>query len=156
MRLDLLSATGLAAALALSACSGGESDTTDTDGATEAAADVAMQAPVETEDAMVAGTDYNATGPIPCGTGGSFDATCEAGVKRGWDDEGGHLVEVTKPDGMKRAIFFDAAGKAFGADSAQADGSAGWDFVTSRDDDWTIIEYGPERYRIPDALVLGG
>lgn len=107
-------------------------------------------------DAKVAGTDYNATSIIDCGTSGSFSGSCDVGVKRKWDDEGGHLVEVTKPNGMKRAIFFDANGKAFGADSAQADGSAGWTFKATREDDWTIISYGPERYRIPDALIFGG
>jgi len=33
---------------------------------------------------------------------------------------------------MKRAILFDKDGKAYGADSAEADGSAGWEFVASR------------------------
>lgn len=107
-------------------------------------------------DALVPGTDYNATSTIQCGTEGSFSASCDVGVKRKWDDDGGHLVEVTKPNGMKRAIFFDASGKAYGADSAQADGSAGWTFKATRDDGWTVISYGPERYRIPDALIFGG
>ena len=108
------------------------------------------------EDALVAGTDYNATGKFPCGTEGSITTECDMGVKRAWGEDGTILVDVTKPDGMKRAIFFDKDGKAFSADSAEADGSAGWDFNASRDEDWTVIEFGPERYRVPDMLVLGG
>ena len=87
---------------------------------------------------------------------GTFDSSCKAGVKRKWSDDGGALVEVVKPDGRTRALFFDPKGKATGADSSQADGSAGWDFVTSRDGDKTIIRFGPERYKVVDAFVLGG
>jgi len=107
-------------------------------------------------DALVPGTEYNATTEIPCGADGKMGSSCKAGVKRKWDDAGGALVEVTKPDGRKRALFFDSSGKATGADSAQADGSAGWDFKATREDDWTVISFGPERYKVPDALVLGG
>lgn len=107
-------------------------------------------------DAKVPGTDYNATTTIPCGAAGKLDSDCKAGVKRKWGDDGSTLVEVTRADGRKRGLFFDAQGKAIGADGAQSDGSAGWSFKTSRDDDWTVIEFGPERYRVPDALVLGG
>lgn len=110
----------------------------------------------EGEDALVAGTEYNATGKFPCGTDGSITTECEMGVKRAWGEDGTILVEIKKPDGMPRAIFFDKDGKAIGADSAEADGSAGWDVKSSRDEDWTVIEFGPERYRIPDMLVLGG
>ena len=119
---------------------------------------LANEAPAstESEDALVAGTDYNARGDFPCGIDGAIDATCSMGVKRGWDDEGGALVEVTKPDGTTRAIYFDASGTAYGADSAQADGSAAYDFSVSRDEDWSVIEFGPERYRVPDMLVMGG
>lgn len=111
----------------------------------------------ESVDAKVAGTDYNATTTVPCSvSGGAPSLQCDAGVKRKWDENGGALVEVTKPDGRKRGLFFDAKGKATGADSAQSDGSAGWTFKATRQGDDTLIEYGPERYRIPDALVLGG
>lgn len=107
-------------------------------------------------DAKVAGTDYNATTILDCGFGGSAPTqSCEAGVKRNWGEAGTHLVEVTKPDGRKRAIFFNGT-EAFGADSAQADGSAGWDFDTSRDGDRVTIKFGPETYVIVDALIEGG
>ena len=111
----------------------------------------------ETGDALVAGTDYNATTILDCG----FDnkpptQSCNAGVKRNWGDTPGeHLVEVTKPDGRKRAIFFRGT-EPYGADSAQADGSAGWDFETTRDGDRVTISYGPETYIVVDAMIEGG
>ncbi|MFQ6537833.1 MULTISPECIES: hypothetical protein [Aphanothece] len=107
-------------------------------------------------DALVPGTDYNATAPVACGfDGGEPTGTCQAGVKRRWGEDGTALVEITKPDGRKRAIFFRGT-TAYGADSAQADGSAGWSFAVSRRDDQSVIRYGPESYVIIDALVVGG
>ena len=107
-------------------------------------------------DALVAGTDYNATGQIECGFDNAAPTRmCNTGVKRNWNEPGATLVEVSKPDGFKRALFFKN-GKAFGADSAEADGSAGWSFETRRDSDNTVIEFGPETYVVPDAFVLGG
>lgn len=109
------------------------------------------------EDALVPGTDFNATTQVPCSIGkGAATVQCDAGVKRKWGDDGTSLVEVTKPDGSKRAIFFRGT-EAYGADSAQADGSAGWDFKVERDDqDNSVVTFGPERYVIPDMLVVGG
>jgi hypothetical protein len=111
---------------------------------------------VESEDALVPGTDYHATTEVPCGFDGAEPTvTCFAGVKRKWGEDGTTLVEVTKPDGRKRAIFFRGT-TPYGADSAQADGSAGWSFEVSRVDDQSVIRYGPEIYVIFDALVVGG
>ncbi|WP_247713257.1 hypothetical protein [Qipengyuania polymorpha] len=107
-------------------------------------------------DAMVAGTDYNATAPVPCGFGGASPSqTCNAGVKRNWGEDGTTLVEVTKPDGRKRAIFFNGT-EPYGADSAQTDGSAGWDFTSTRDGDRVTIKFGPETYVVVDAFIEGG
>lgn len=107
-------------------------------------------------DALVPGTDYNATASVACGFGGAEPTgTCPAGVKRNWGEDGTTLVEITKPDGRKRAIYFRGT-TAYGADSAQADGSAGWSFSVSRRDDQSVIRYGPESYVIVDALVVGG
>ena len=119
-------------------------------------ADARMAQDQGSSDALVPGTDYNATASIKCGFNDAApDQSCDAGVKRGWGDDGTTLVEVAKPDGRKRAIFFQGL-EAYGADSAQSDGSAGWDFETSRDGDMVTINYGPETYVIPDALVEGG
>lgn len=107
-------------------------------------------------DAMVTGTDYNATTILDCGFDNAAPTQdCNAGVKRNWGEDGTHLVEVTKPDGMKRAIFYDGTTPT-GADSAQADGSAGWDFTTTRDGDTVTVKFGPETYVIPDAVITGG
>ncbi|WP_237164777.1 hypothetical protein [Paraurantiacibacter namhicola] len=107
-------------------------------------------------DALVPGTDYNATAQVRCGMGGkSPSMQCLAGVRRNWADDGSSMVEVTRPDGTKRAIFYQGA-EPFSADSAQADGSAGWDFETKRDGDTVTIMFGPETYVIPDALPMGG
>lgn len=100
-------------------------------------------------------TEYDATASVPCGIDGSIDTECDAGVKREFFEDGTTVVEITRPDGLPRTIFFMGI-EAVGADSAEADGSAGYEFSASRDDDWTVIEFGPERYRIPDALVVGG
>ena len=109
-----------------------------------------------TVDALVPGTEYNATASIPCGFGGAAPAeTCEAGVIRNWGEDGTTLVEVQKPDGFKRAIFFNGL-EPYGADSAEADGSAGWNFETSRDGDRVTINYGPESYVVVDAFIEGG
>lgn len=108
------------------------------------------------EDALVAGTPYHATTELPCSfDGGSPQRRCPAGVIRRWGEDGTTLVEITRPNGIKRAIFFRGV-EAYGADSAQADGSAGWAFKAVRRGDESAISFGPERYVIPDALVEGG
>lgn len=101
-------------------------------------------------------TGYNATAPVKCGFGnGPPEQTCQAGVKRRWGEDGTTLVEVTKSDGMKRAIYFKGTDP-YGADSSEADGSAGWDFDSTREGDQVTVRYGPETYVIVDALVEGG
>lgn len=118
-----------------------------------AGANTMEQASEESPDALVPGTEFHAVAEIPCGIGESIDATCKAGVKRNPDRTS--FVEVTKPDGMKRILFFQGT-NASGADSSEADGSSSYRFLWHREDDWTVIRYGPERYRIPDALIIGG
>ncbi|MFN6935027.1 MAG: hypothetical protein ACK4NZ_07735 [Tsuneonella sp.] len=110
----------------------------------------------ESIDAKVAGTDYDATAQVQCGFDGAAPTqSCQAGVKRKWGDDGINLVEVTKPDGTTRALYFTGT-KPTGSDSAQADGSAGWDFASTRNGDTVTIKFGPETYVIVDALVEGG
>jgi hypothetical protein len=107
-------------------------------------------------DALVPGTDYDATAQVPCGFGGAEPTSnCPAGVKRSWGEDGTTLVEVSKPDGMKRALYFRGT-TPYGADSAQADGSAAWDFAVTRRGDRSVIEFGPETYIVVDAFVEGG
>jgi hypothetical protein len=119
-------------------------------------ADANAGMPAADGDAKVAGTDYNATAELPCAVdGGDTRLRCKAGVKRKWGEDGTTLVEVTKPDGRMRALFFKGT-EATGADSAQADGSAAYDFKAERMGDETRISFGPERYVVPDAFVVGG
>lgn len=117
--------------------------------------DIASPASDEGEDAKVAGTDYNAVADIPCGDDGVLASSCSAGVKRSSGSDATSFVEVTMPDGAKRVLFFQGRTPS-GADSNQADGSADYRFLWHREGDWTVIKYGPERYRVPDALVVGG
>jgi len=144
-------ALGLLLAVSLAGCSA-EQPAED-----EAAPAAEANVSEESGDALVPGTDYHATSSVACSVdGGDTTAQCDAGVIRNWGEEPGEaLVEVTKPDGMKRAIFFRGT-EAYGADSAEADGSAGWDFEVMREGDVSKITYGPERYEIVDAFVEGG
>jgi len=82
--------------------------------------------------------------------GGQPTGSCAFGVKR--EGQGNGMVEVTKPDGRKRVIFFEK-GRATGYDASQADRSA---FKASRQGDLTIVHIGNERYEIPDAVINGG
>lgn len=109
-----------------------------------------------TGDALVPGTEYHATAQVQCGFNNQDAAqSCDAGVIRNWGEDGTTLVEVTRPDGRTRAIFFRGL-EAYGADSAQSDGSAGWDFESITEDGRIFISYGPESYVIVDAFVEGG
>ncbi len=145
--------TAAAFALLLAGCSGADEATLP---AADASASAAA-APAGSGDTLVPGTDYHATATLSCTLDGTPVAQgCPAGVKRRWSEDGGALVEITKPDGSRRAILTDAAGKPTGADSAEADGSAGWTLAaTQRDETW-IVNFGPEHFEIPQAFVTGG
>lgn len=111
----------------------------------------AGEKPAVGHDAKVAGTDFHATGNIPCSMGGGQPTgSCKFGVKRTGGGSG--TVEVTKPDGRTRAIFFDK-GKATGYDQSQADTGK---FSASKESDLNIVHIGSERYEIPDAVISGG
>lgn len=105
----------------------------------------------ESNDAVVAGTAYHATGNIPCAMAVAQPmGSCPFGVMR--KGKGSGTVTITRPDGRTRAIFFEN-GKATGADMSQADPSA---FRATRQGDLTIVRIGDERYEIPDAVIFGG
>ncbi len=135
-RIVLLSSLG-AGALLLAGCvtteTGGDSTSSPTAG-----------------DALVAGTDYHATGTIPCSMGdGQPTGNWPFGVKR--EGNGSATVTVTKPDGRTRSIFFEN-GRAIDADVSQADPGA---FSASKQGDLQIVLIGRERYEIPDAVIYG-
>ncbi|WGL15912.1 META domain-containing protein [Microbulbifer bruguierae] len=90
--------------------------------------------------------DFDATGKIPCG-----DHWCDFGVARAGG--GFATVVITRANGYPRALFF-RMGIATGADTAEAEGYR--EFTVTREDDNHLISVGPERYRIPDAVIYGG
>lgn len=96
--------------------------------------------------------DFDATGRIPCAQHAGQPVTeCDFGVSRAG---GGYAtVVITRPDGMKRAIYF-RHGIPIGADTSQADGYG--EFHAEKESDLNLIRVGNERYEIPDAIVLGG
>ena len=95
---------------------------------------------------------FDATGKIPCAQAkGQPMGQCDFGVARAGG--GSATVSVTRPDGRRRAIFFDK-GKAVGADLSQADGNM--TFRATKQADLYMIQAGEERYEIPEAVVFGG
>ena len=96
--------------------------------------------------------DFDANGKVPCAQhAGQPMNQCDFGVARAG---GGYAtVVVTHPDGRTRALFF-TLGVPVGADTSEADGYH--DFSAEKESDLHMIRVGPERYEIPDAVVLGG
>ncbi len=121
-------------------------------GITGAAAKASAKPAEEKAAASQAGVKkFNATGRIPCAQSkGQPTAPCDFGVQRAGSTA---TVMVTRPDGRKRAIFFEN-GKAIGADISQADGNVA--FRSRKQSDLYFIEVGDERYEIPEAVVAGG
>ncbi len=102
-------------------------------------------------DATVAGTNFNATGNIPCSMGkGEPTRNCPFGVVR--RGNGDADVQVTLSNGIVRFIYFQN-GQAVGYDRSQADPG---EFRASKESDMYIIHIGSERYEIPEAVIYGG
>ena len=103
-------------------------------------------------DAKVAGTDFNATGNIPCGRAvGQPMASCKFGVVREGDGRGS--VTVFWPDGGYRVIYFEAGTPAHYDES---DADAGAKMTVDRNADLFIVQLGGQRFEIPDAVISGG
>lgn len=99
-------------------------------------------------DALVPGTNYNATASVACDLR-AFPGTteCPAGVTRGGPGIG--TVFITRPDGFDRVIEF-ADG-----DVRPMSGVTSFDWSKSGDET-TIVVDGEETYVIVDAFVFGG
>jgi hypothetical protein len=96
--------------------------------------------------------EFDATGRVACARDRGQPMTrCEFGVARAG---GGYAtVVVTRPDGLKRGIYF-TRGELLGADTSQADGYP--PVSASKQSDLYLISVGEERYEIPDAVIFGG
>jgi hypothetical protein len=107
--------------------------------------------PVDADDAMVAGTGFNATGQIEC-TPDQDAATgmCDFGVTR--EGNGNGAVTVFQPNGVTRIIRFEGGTPI----SYEPVPQAGAEMTVTRDGDNSIIFIGPERLVIPDAVIFGG
>ena len=116
---------------------------------TEASDEMSLTTP--SGDGLVEGTNYHATGKIPCAMNISQPkGSCSFGVTRKGNGSG--TVTVAKPDGRIREILFER-GTATGYDMNQTDPA---EFNARREADMTIIRIGEELYEIPDAVIFGG
>ena len=98
-------------------------------------------------DAKVAGTDFNATGEIPCATAASQPMhSCRFGVVR--QGNGNATVTVFLPGGGERILHF-----ANGTATADGPGAVSVEKVG----DLNKVKVGSdERFEIPDAVIVGG
>jgi hypothetical protein len=98
-------------------------------------------------DALVPGTNFHATGEIPCARyEGQPMASCRFGVIRRGNGEA--TVRVFWPDGDVRNIYFEN-GKATSSDS-----DAG--ITSEKRSDLNMVFIGTnERFEIPDAVIYG-
>lgn len=105
-------------------------------------------APKASTDALVPGTNYNATSIVRCGRDpGHLTSSCDAGIKR--HGNGTASLYLTTPQNGRRTLQFR------GTDVVASDG--GLSFKVSRYGDVSIISVGPyEVYAINDALIVGG
>jgi hypothetical protein len=104
------------------------------------------------QDALVPGTDFNATGEIPCArNAGQPLGMCPFGVKRNGGGNG--WVTVSWPDGGSRTIYFEK-GRPSSYDQSQADGDK--TLMVGQNADLFIVTIGTERFEIPDAVINGG
>lgn len=103
-------------------------------------------------DAKVAGTDFNATGEIPCvRSSGQPTGSCRFGVVRNGGGNGS--ITVFWPDGGNRVIFFENL-TPMSYDESQAD--AGAKMTVSQNADLYKVTIGEQRFEIVEAIMSGG
>jgi hypothetical protein len=104
-------------------------------------------------DALVPGTNFHATGTLPCAREARGPmAQCRFGVTRTRGRGNGH-VTVFWPDGGSRVIFFEDL-TPVRYDESQADGDAR--MTAGRQGDEFHIRIGGQRFVIPEAVITGG
>jgi hypothetical protein len=104
------------------------------------------------EDAQVPGTDFNATGQIPCArAAGQPMRQCDFGVKR--EGNGSGSITVFWPDGGNRVIFFKN-NKPSAYDESEADGGA--KMSVKEDNGLFAVTIGDQRFELFEAIMAGG
>ena len=101
-------------------------------------------------DVLVAGTNFNATGEIPCARQkGQPMRSCRFGViRRG---NGSATVRIFWPDNGERNLYFEN-GKVSSSDAESGEGVS-----SEREGDLNKVFIGTEeRFEIPDAVIYGG
>ncbi len=108
--------------------------------------------PVETDDAPVPGTEFNATGQIECVPDQDApSAMCDFGVVR--EGNGNGSLTIFWPDGDTRVIRIED-GTPVSYEPAPQD--AGAEMTVTREGDNSIVFIGSARFVIPDAVIFGG
>lgn len=109
--------------------------------------DIAVADGAAVADALVEGTNFNATGEVPCrAKAGANGESCAFGVIRTGNGSG--TVVITNPAGLVYSVTFDQ-GTATGYDGEST-------FSSSKAGDVTTLIIGEEEFDIPDAVVFGG
>jgi hypothetical protein len=103
-------------------------------------------------DATVPGTEFHATGQIPCArVAGQPMGSCRFGVRR--ERRGSGWIKVFWPDGGNRVIFYENH-TPMRYDQAEADGGAR--MTVRRQVDLFMVRIGEQRFEIPEAVMTGG
>lgn len=97
-------------------------------------------------DAKVKGTQYHATGPLPCRMGNDKPIECQFGVIRG--KPGNAEVHITPPGGLKRVLTFMGDKVTTNPGEKIKAVKQGYD--------WSVEVNDYEHYTIPEAVVSGG
>ena len=100
---------------------------------------------------LPAGSSFSASSIIPCERPGTGAAQCDAGVVR--EGNGNGFVMVFWPDAGSRVLYFEN-GEIIRYDQAEADGGA--KLRVTRDGDVQTVTIGDARFKVFDALLVGG
>jgi uncharacterized protein YraI len=101
------------------------------------------------DDALVPGTNYNATGEVDCAIAGfPRVSSCPFGVVRAGEDRA--TVYITLPDGEQRVLQF-ANGRV-----RPLSGVAAFGFRQTGDEYFINVNNGQERFTVLDGVINGG